>query len=101
MPIIGQLNCPIFTVIDNTAMNIFVHNDLSKFRVISLETFPGAEFLGQRQRPSKASDTYAREQFSKSAQLHPLRCVSESPSTQATFVKKSLLHLTILINQTP
>lgn len=97
IPITGQLNCPTFTVINHTVMNIFVHSDLSKFQVISLETFPGAEFLDQR--PLEASDTNTREPFSKSEQLNP-RGVSESLSTEALLIKEPLLHLIILIDET-
>ena len=78
-------------------MNIFVHSDPSKFQLISLETFSGAEFLDQR--PLEASDTNTREPFSKSEQLNP-RGVSESLSTEALLIKEPLLHLIILINET-
>ena len=78
-------------------MNIFVHSDPSKLQVISLETFPGAEFLDQR--PLEASDTNTREPFSKSEQLNP-RGVSESLSMEALLIKEPLLHLIILINET-
>ena len=97
IPITGQLNCPTLTVINHTVMNIFVHSDPSKFQLISLETFSGAEFLDQR--PLEASDTNTREPFSKSEQLNP-RGVSEGLSTEALLIKEPLLHLIILINET-
>lgn len=78
-------------------MNIFLHSDLSKLQVISLETFPGAEFLDHR--PLEASDTNTREPFSKSEQLNPCG-VSESLSTEALLTKEPLLHLIVLINET-
>lgn len=84
------------TVINHAVMNIFLHSDLSKLQVISLETVSRGRVLGITGlwRPQ----IQTQESHSVSEQLNP--CGVSQAFLQALLTKEPLLHLIVLINET-